>query len=495
VTAGVVCPVGDLGDTRGTPEMDDAGDRPPRIVCPPPGPRSRALARELARLEAPGVNTVPAGHGADGGEPPILWETARGANVHDVDGNRYVDLTSGFGVAAVGHRHPLVVAAIRRQAGRLLHGLGDVHAHPLRVELAARLVELAPVDDPQAFFATSGAEAVEIALKTALAATGRPAIVAFSPAYHGLTLGALAATSRGEFRRPFDAYLHPHVRRLPFGCPAAALAAALAPAGGGEPQAAAGHPLAAGEPAGAAIPRHGVGGADADRTRAARDRPGAVLVEPIVGREGVLLPPPGWLAEVARLCRAAGALLVVDEIFTGFGRTGTRFAVDAEGVRPDLLCCGKALGGGLPIAAVLARRPLFAVWTTPGEALHTSTFLANPLACAAALAVLHVLERDRLADRAASLGPALGARLAGWAESCPAIAAVRGRGLLWGVEMRSRAAAAAWVAAARRRGILILAGGPEGRVAQLAPPLTIAETQLAGALDRLADALPRDVDG
>jgi len=426
-----------------------AGDHPPRIVHPPPGPRARALALDLARLEAPGVNTIDE---APGAEPPILWETARGANVRDVDGNRYVDLTSGFGVAAVGHRHPRVVAAVRRQAGRLLHGLGDVHAHPLRVELAGRLVRLAPVDDPQVFFAASGAEAVEIALQTALAATGRPGIVAFEPSYHGLTLGALAVTSRPEFRAPFTSYLHPHTRRLPFGCPPSALAAALA-----------------------------AGSLDG--------QPGAVLVEPIVGREGVLPPPPGWLAAVAGLCRQAGALLVADEIFTGFGRTGRLFAVEGEGVRPDLLCCGKALGGGLPIAAVLARRPLFRVWSTGSEALRTSTFLANPVACAAALAVLDVLEQERLPARAAELGSRLSARLAGWSERYPAVAAVRGRGLLWGIELRSRQAAATWVAAARRCGILLLAGGPDGNVAQLVPPLSIAEPQLAGVLDVLETTL------
>jgi 4-aminobutyrate aminotransferase-like enzyme len=452
------------GDPRNGSDPGDAGDRPPDIVHPPPGPRSRALARDLSRLEAPGVNTVSDQPGA---APPILWAAARGANVLDVDGNRYVDLTSGFGVAAVGHRHPRVVAAIRRQAGTLLHGLGDVHAHPLRVELAGRLVRLAPVDDPRVFFAASGAEAVEIALETALAATGRPGIVAFEPSYHGLTLGALALTSRPEFRAPFAPYLHPHVRRLPFGCPTATVAAALGlPAevtsGSGSGLTAGGAPLA---PA------------------------GALLVEPIVGREGVLLPPPGWLAAVARLCREAGTLFVADEIFTGFGRTGELFAVQAEDVRPDLLCCGKALGGGLPIAAVLARTPLFEVWRTPGEALRTSTFLANPVTCAAALAVLDTLESERLPARAATLGNRIASRLAGWPERLPAVAAVRGRGLLWGVELRNRQAAASLVTAAQNRGVLILAGGPEGKVAQLVPPLTIAEKQLDLAIDLLEEAL------
>jgi 4-aminobutyrate aminotransferase-like enzyme len=457
-----------------------AGDRLPKLVHPPPGPRSRALAEALSRLEAPGVNTIAAAADA---EPPILWESARGANVRDVDGNRYIDLTSGFGVAAVGHRHPRVVAAVRRQAGRLLHGLGDVHAHPQRVELAARLVRLAPVDDPQVFFATSGAEAVEIALETALAATGRPAIVAFSPSYHGVTLGALSVTSRPEFRGPFAPYLHPHVRRLSFGCPPAALAAALA----GSSTSAAGVAGDAGRGGKDTVRAgHAVDGVHAGcHTGAA----GAVILEPIVGREGVLVPPPGWLATVASLCREAGALLVADEVFTGFGRTGRLFAVEAEGVRPDLLCCGKALGGGLPIAAVLARRPLFEVWRTPGEALHTSTFLANPVACAAALAVLDVLEHDRLAARAARLGPDLAARLGTWPGRLPAVAGVRGRGLLWGIELRSRDDAGHCVAAARRRGVLILAGGPEGRVAQVAPPLTIAEPQLAAALDLLEESL------
>ncbi|HEY2289714.1 MAG TPA: aspartate aminotransferase family protein [Thermoanaerobaculia bacterium] len=414
------------------------GDLLPEIVVPPPGPRSRELSAALGNLEAPGVNTM---SGGGGGEPAILWEEARGANVRDVDGNIYIDLTSGFGVAAVGHRHPRVVEAVREQAGRLLHGLGDVMAHPLRVELARRLVEIAPVDDPQVFFAISGAEAVEIALKTALGATGRPGVLAFAPSYHGLTLGALNVTSREDFRAPFAAHLHGHVRRLPFAGDLARVDEALK---GGEI--------------------------------------GAAIVEPIVGREGVLIPPDGWLSALAALCRKHGALLIADEIFTGFGRTGTLFAVEHEGVRPDILCCGKALGGGLPIAAVIARRDCFRCWETPGEALHTATFLANPLACAAALAVLDILKEEDLPARAVRLGQTLGHRLATWPGRFSVVEEIRGRGILWGIQLRTAEVAKKWMLAAWSRGVLLLAGGPEGRVAQLVPPLTIREEQLAGAL-------------
>jgi 4-aminobutyrate aminotransferase-like enzyme len=419
------------------------GDLPPRIVAPPPGPRSRALSADLRRLEAPGVNTLPAG---DPAAAAVLWEEARGANVRDVDGNIYVDLTSGFGVAAVGHRHPRVVAAASEQAGRLLHGLGDVAAHPLRLELARRLVGLAPVDDPQVFFSISGAEAVEIALKTALGSTGRPGIVAFEPSYHGLTLGALTVTSREAFRAPFAAHLHPHVHRLPFACDPGRVEELL---------------------------RDGV--------------VGCVILEPIVGREGVLVPPAGWLPAVAEICRRRCAVLIADEIFTGFGRTGRLFAVEHEGVRPDVLCCGKALGGGLPIAAVVARRDTFRCWETPGEALHTATFLANPVACAAALATLEVLEEEDLPARAARLGEELGRRLQDWPGRFPAVEEVRGRGLLWGVQLRTREAAKAWTAEAWSRGVLLLAGGPDGRVAQLVPPLTIREEQLAVTVGVLED--------
>lgn len=418
------------------------GDLPPRIVTPPPGARARRFADSLARSEAPGVNTL-------GAKLPILWQEAVGANVLDVDGNVYVDLTSGFGVAAVGHRHPAVVAAIQHQSGILLNALGDVNAHPLRCQLADRLCRLAPVDDAQVFFTCSGAEAVEVALKTACLATGLPGVLAFRPAYHGSTLGALAVTSREEFRAPFAAQLNPHVVRVDHGGPLAQVEEALA----GRPEV------------------------------------GCVLFEPVVGREGTLFPPVGWLTAIADLCRRRGLLLVADEVFTGFGRTGRWFAVDHEGVRPDLLCCGKALGGGLPISALLARRPLMAAWATRGEALHTSTFLANPVACAAALAVLEILEHSQLPARAATLEPFVAARLAPWPTRFSQVDAVRGRGLLWGVELDRREAATSLVAGALARGVIALAGGPEGRVVQVAPPLTISEPQLIAAIAALESAL------
>jgi 4-aminobutyrate aminotransferase-like enzyme len=422
------------------------GDLPPEIVTPPPGPRARQLCSELARVEAPGINTLTFGDA-------ILWQEALGANVLDVDGNRYVDCTSGFGAAAIGHRHPRVLEALSRQAGVLVHGLGDVHAHPLRVELARRLCALAPVDEPRVYFAVSGSDAVEIALKSALLFTGRTGILAFEPAYHGLTLGALAATSRPAFRQPFDERLRPSVERVPFGWPIADVETLLA------------------------------GG-----------RIGCAIVEPIVGREGVLLPARRWLAELAAACESHGALLIADEVFTGFGRTGSLFAVEAEGVRPDLLCCGKALGGGLPMAAVLGRGDVMEGWSHPGEARHTATFVAHPLACASALATLDVLVEASLPERALFLGRRVATRVATWRGRFPEVDEVRGRGLVWGVEMATSDAAGRLVQRSLGLGLLLLAGGPGGRVVQIAPPLTIAEEQLDTALALLERALGQRPD-
>lgn len=397
----------------------------------------------LGRVEAPGIST----ESYPGGS--IVWSRALGANVVDADGNRYLDFTAGFGVAGLGHRPPSVVAAIGRQSERLLHALGDVSASDVRVELSERLARRVPIDDAVLYPAISGSDAVEIALKTARLATGRDGILAFDPSYHGLTLGSLAATSRAAFRRPFEARLAPHVVRVPFASPPARIRATL---------------------------------------RDAVPAVGAVVVEPVVGREGVLLPPRGWLADVCEATREAGAVFVADEIFTGFGRTGTWFAVESEGVRPDLMVLGKALGGGLPIGCVAGRRELFEGWRTEGEPLHTATFLGHPLAAAAALAVLEQLERSRIIERAsATLAPLLADGLRRIA-SRSTIRDVRGRGLLWALQTDRPATALAVAGRARARGLLLLAGGAGGDVLQIAPPLVTTPDQVRHGLDLLAQS-------
>jgi len=430
-----------------TPPRLRRGDLLPRIEPPVPGPLSRQLSRRLRRAEAPGINTLPAGTDA------LVWSEARGSNVVDVDGNRFVDLSSGFGAAAIGHRHPAVVAALRQQSSRLVHGLGDVAAHPGRIALAERLGRRAPFDEPQVYFAVSGADAIEIALKTAQLVTGRPGMVGFDGGYHGLTLGALAVGGLDAFRRPFAPRLDPHARRLPYGAPVAVIDAALA-----------------------------------------ETRPACVVVEPIQGRGGIVLPPAGWLPELAHTCRHHGVLLVVDEILTGGGRTGRFFAIEEDELTPDLICCGKAIGGGLPLAAVIGPRSLMSHWPGGGEALHTATFVAHPLACAAAHATLDLIAADDLAGRAARLGREVAARLAGWPARHPSVVAVRGRGLLWGIELDSAERGAEAMAAARDRGLLLLAGAG-GRVLELAPALTVAPRQLDWALSALEGLLGQLADG
>ncbi len=409
------------------------GDLLPRLTRGT-GATSLGLARIAAEVETPGL--APA---LDRGAP--LWSEALGANVLDAEGNRYLDLTSGFGVALVGHRHPAVVAAIRRQAGRLIHGLGDAQGHPLRIELAAQLARVAPMAEARVGFAISGADAVELAVKTALLATQRSRILAFEPSYHGLTLGALTLSSRVHFRAGFESHLHDCVQRLDYGCSPDRLAGELA------------------------------GGSYA-----------AVVVEPVVGREGVLLPPEGWLTELSELCRRNGTLLVADEVLTGGGRTGDWFASNHEAVEPDLVCCGKALGGGMPLAAVVGRSAVMAAWDAPGEARHTATFVAHPLACAASLATLRVIAEEGLLARAVRIGARFASALGDWPSRFDGVKAVRGRGALWGIEWHSHDAATAFGDRLMRRGVLALRGGPTGSVTQFLPPLVATERQLEFAL-------------
>jgi 4-aminobutyrate aminotransferase-like enzyme len=420
-------------------------DRFERIVTAIPGPRSRALLEDVARYEARGVTYIAADY-------PVVWESGHGALVTDVDGNRYLDLTSAFGVAALGHTDPAVGAAIADQTARLVHGMGDVHPTDVKARLLAKLAAVAPGDCSRTFFGSSGGEAIEFALKTALLATGRPYVLAYHGAYHGLSLGALRVSGIPRFREPFAALLEQRTVWLPYPDATTPLGAAL-------------------DSARAAL--------------AAQPRIGAIVVEPIQGRGGVIVPPDGFLAGLRALCDASGTVLVLDEIYTGFGRTGTMFACEREAVVPDILCLGKAIAGGVPFSAAIGRPAIVDAWPpSAGEALHTSTYLGNPLGCAAALAVLDAFERRPILAGVRAAEPGLRARLSAFA-AIPAVREIRGLGMLWAIEFRDAATANTVVRAGLQRGLILLQSGTEGTSITLAPPLVIAGDQLTRALDLL----------
>ncbi len=414
-----------------------------------PGPRSRTLRARLAARESRNVTYL-----AD--DFPIFWESASRATVTDVDGNRYIDLTAAFGVAAVGHANPAVTAALAEQAQRLTHGMGDVHPTEVRVQLLERLAQIVPRGLERTFLATTGSEAVEAAMKTAILATGKSAFAAFSGAYHGLSLGALALCGIEKFRQPFAAALP--LRPLLLGFPHAAM------------------------PLGDAL--------DAARaTLKAHDDVAALFVEPIQARGGCVVPPHGYLRGLRAICDELGILLAFDEIYTGFGRTGEWFACDHEGVTPDLLCIGKAMGGGFPISALVGTAAAMDAWpASNGEALHTSTYLGNPMGCAAAIATIEQLERLNLPARAKRLGVELAPRLEAVARTRGVIE-VRGRGLMWGIELRDAEHAQRAVTAALARGVIALQAGVRGEVLSVTPPLVIPESELERALSALRDAI------
>jgi len=451
------------------------------------------------------------------GSWPIVWERARGVHVWDAAGKKYLDLTAAFGVAAAGHANPRVVRAGQRQMATLLHAMGDVHPHALKAQLARELSKITferwfrrdelhesqteksgtRVTRPsgKVIFSNSGFEAVESALKTAVLATGRRGVIAFEGAYHGLGYGALNATHREHFRGPFRSQLREFGHFVPF-------------------------PMERGSP----DPQHArktntlrLGTAALRQTEAhirrifRREKIGAILVEPVQARGGCNIPPPGFLPLLRQLCDQHGALLILDEIYTGFGRTGKWFACEHSGVVPDVICLGKALTGGFPLSACVGRADVMdAAWpVSTGEAIHTSTFLGHPVGCAMALAQIAEIRRRKLVERSARLGKSLLAELAqlrtphslprrSEAKTGALRISLRGVGLMVGVELtlpNGQPATQIALAAIKRllhRGYIFLPEGEHGNVISLTPPLTISETQLAAAVKALAQVLATD---
>jgi len=421
------------------------------------------------------------------GSWPIVWERAKGVHVWDAEGNKYLDLTAAFGVAAAGHANPAVVRAGQKQMAKLLHAMGDVHPHALKAQLArelsritferwsvaalvrARQTSAAPAKKisrtltsaatGKVIFCNSGFEAVEAALKTAMLATGKSGIIAFEGAYHGLGYGTLNATHRGHFRGPFRSQLREFGSFLPFPKTEADLRSLI---------------LAA-----KAVFR--------------RAKIGAVVVEPIQARGGINIPPGGFLPLLRKLCDENGALLIVDEIYAGFGRTGKWFACEHSRVVPDVICLGKALTGGFPLSACVGRAEVMdKAWPeSQGEAIHTSTFLGHPVGCAMALAQITEIRRLKLCERSAKLGQTLLQMLSVVHPPASVAVSARGVGLMAGLELSNQDGSPATAESLRiikamlHRGYILLPEGEHGNVISFTPPLTVTAAQLTRMVDEL----------
>jgi len=370
------------------------------------------------------------------GLPPVVLREGEGRYVTDVDGATYLDMIGGIAVSSLGHNHPALVEAVSTQAARLAH-TSNLFLHEKEVELAEKLLDLAQLDG-KVFLCNSGTEANEAALKLALlsgAQTGRTKIVAAENGFHGRTLGALSITGKAAIRTPFEP-LGRNVEFVPFG--------------------------------------------DIDALKAAiDDETAAVFLEPVQGEGGVITTAPGYLTAARELTAASGALLVLDEIQSGFGRTGAWFAHHAENIEPDIITVAKGLGGGVPIGAMLAGAGVAAAFT-PG--VHGSTFGGNPIACAAALAVIDTIERDHLFENVLALGRHLDDRLAG----DPRVTEIRGQALWRGIALTEPVAGDVVQALI---GLGVLANAPRPDTIRIAPPLTITASELDSFCDKLIEAL------
>jgi len=404
-----------------------------------PGPESLRLAEELRRYESRNVTHVT-------GAWPVFWERAAGTNVWDADGNRYIDLTSAFAVCGLGHGREELVEAMTRQAGVLMHGMGDVHPTRLKVELCRAISALTyerwGSGPGKTVLANSGFEAVETALKTALLATGRGRILAFEHAYHGLGYGALMGTGMQKFRQPFARHLGSDTDWISF------------------PR----------DEGGLEVLERQLGEVDAKKV-------GALLVEPVQGRGGVLVPPDGFLRRLREWCEVHGVVLIFDEIYTGFHRTGPMFACEREGVVPDLICLGKAMSGGFPISACVGRVDVMDAWpVSRGEALHTSTFLGHPVGCAMALEALRLHEAPETVAAVARGARMLEEMLRGL--SGDGITEVRGRGMMWALETSEPGRPVRMMEEMLREGVFILPSGDRGQVLSFSPPFGIGQEEI-----------------
>jgi 4-aminobutyrate aminotransferase len=400
---------------------------------------------------------------------PVTVKSARGATIIDIDGNTFIDMFSGISVVNTGHSHPRVVEAAKRQLDELVHAASYVYHVPVVADLAERLAEITPGRLQKTFFANSGAEAVEGALRLARAYTGKREIIALQTSFHGRTAATLAVTGNA-LRKKRSGSAIPGVAFAPapnpYRCRMCSGACTLACADAVE---------------------------DVIRYETSADV-AAFIAEPVLGEGGILPLPAGYLQRVKQILDREGVMLIIDEVQTGFARSGAMFAVERHGVEPDIMTMAKGIASGMPLGAFIARADVADAFR-PGE--HMSTFGGNPVSCAAALATIDVIVDERLAERAATLGSRTLEQLQTIARQREIIGDVRGEGLMLGVELvRDRASkepatqeAATVRRLCREHGVLVGVGGYFGNVVRLQPPLVISEAELDHAVGALEDAI------
>jgi len=440
------------------PAEEPTGDQLPEIRVAPPGPASRSLLARFEQVECPAFGTRRKTREEESGAAmaPIVLASGKGSNLFDIDGNRYVDLVAGFGSLLFGHGASSVTRAIEAQSDRMMQALGDVYAADIKVALLERLASLHPGTKPRVMLCQSGSDAVTAALKTAVLATNKPGVVAFEGAYHGLGYGPLAACGlRESFRAPFAEQLNPRVSFAPYPASEADLDRSLGVVD-------------------AALAGGGVG---------------AVLVEPILGRGGIIVPPDAFLRDLCELAHRRGALVIADEIWTGLGRTGSMLRSTAVGASIDVLVLGKGLGGGLPISACVAPDEIMQAWARGGEVVHTSTHAGSPLACATAIATLDSLRFRQLPAKTREVGARTKQYLDAVLKGMKGVVEVRGEGLLLGIALESPALALQTMRRMLEAGYVVITGGREGEVITWSPALTIAEEQLTAAANAMKAAL------
>ncbi len=422
-----------------------------------PGPRSREILERKQRVVADPLSIA----------VPVVVDHGHGSTLTDVDGNTFIDFTGGVGCLNVGHSHERVVAAVQRQVERFSHTDFTIVPYEVYVELAERLTGLAPISGPvKAAFFNAGTEAVENAVKFARSYTKRPAVIVFEGAFHGRTLLSMSMTSKTH---PYKAGLGPfapEVYRAPF------------------PQAYRGPST---REALAALERALV-------TQVAAESVAALVLEPVQGEGGFVVAPPEFLEGARRICDDNGIVLVVDEVQSGFGRTGRMWAIEHYGIEPDLMTVAKSIAAGLPLSGVIGRAEIM---DAPPDSAIGGTYVGNPVAQAAALAVLDVFEDEGLLERAEAMGETMRSRMQGWQERFPAVGDVRGLGAMLALELvHDRASkdpapelASAVVEAAAERGLLLLKSGIYSSCIRVLAPLVISDAELDEALQVWEQAL------